>query len=223
METEEEYFAKRDRDVLSGLGTIELEYISREISKRRDYNCNYKVLDIGCGSGMGMLRMKNEFLHLKNIAGIDTSKFAIKVAKKRGFNCNIDNAEKLETIKDNEFDFAYGLHLLEHTDPVKTMTQAIRVARKAVFIFPMGVSEKLNKKKLKIANENQKGLFHDFDFTEEYLLEVLAKVKYERHKIIKNVVTYVVNGIKYKNYMVILYRDKPSVSIKDIKIRKEGK
>lgn len=214
MKNEKDYFKKRDRDVMSGFGTNELEYVCNEIAKRDDYKKdtdNFKVLDIGCGSGMAMQRMQNEFLHLKNIRGVDISEFAIKETKNRKLKCAIDNAEQLNTIKNDEFDFAYGLHILEHTDPVKTLQTVMRVAKKAVFIFPIGETPDTNneEKEFEFENKTQKKLFHNYVMTEELLLDILKKVKYERHKIVKNVITYIINGQKQRNYMLILYRDNP--------------
>lgn len=214
MKTETEYFNKRDRDVLSGFGTVELEYICKEISNRRIYKekkDKIKILDIGCGSGMGMLRMTKEFLHLKDVKGVDLSPFAIKIAKEqRMLDCQVGNAEDLKNFKDDEFDVAYGLHVLEHTDAVKTMNAALRVAKKVIFIFPIESKDKedaINEKEFEFKNDRQKTLFHNKEITYNGLSKILRKVPNERHRIVKNVITYMIHGTHHSNCMLVLYRE----------------
>jgi len=213
MKTEEEYFAKRDSDVMSSFGDKELQTICEQISNRRifkDKGTKIRVLDIGCGSGMSMIRMQNEFLHLENVTGVDISPLAIKIAKKRNLNCQVGDAEDLKDFKDDSFDVVYGQHILEHVDPVKALNEAIRLAKKSIFIFPVDEPKDSEEEKedFKFENERQKSLFHSEPITEEKLLKILRKVPNERHKIEKNVITYIKGGQKYQNYMLILYRDK---------------
>jgi ubiquinone/menaquinone biosynthesis C-methylase UbiE len=84
------------------------------------------ILDLGCGDGTRLHYIsKNE----NHCAGVDISKYAISIAKKRYPECDfkVANLEKLP-FNDNSFDFVYSAFVLEHLqNPEKIIDEAIRV------------------------------------------------------------------------------------------------
>jgi ubiquinone/menaquinone biosynthesis C-methylase UbiE len=211
MKSEEEYFAQRDSDIQSNWGTNELIAFFNEIDDARTIKDNPKVLEVGCGSGMGMIRLKETWKEHNqtdlNIKGLDISDYAVDVCKKRGLDAIVGNAEELPFEKD-EFDIIIGQHVLEHTDMEKTLNDSLRVAKKAIFIIPIGPSIDNNDRlsDFEETKDYQKRFYHTRIITDESLEELLKKVPNERHKVIKDIVKYIYSGVEHKNYMIVLYR-----------------
>lgn len=93
-----------------------------------------KILDIACGWGELLALAKEKGLE---VSGIDISKTAIKLAKKRinGGNLQIAQAEKLP-FKENTFDYIVCIGSLEHFDsPQKALKEMSRVIRPSGKIF----------------------------------------------------------------------------------------
>lgn len=84
------------------------------------------ILDLGCGDGT---RLHYIFKIGKHCVGVDISKYAISIAKKRYSECDfkVANLEKIP-FNDNSFDFVYSAFVLEHLqNPEKVINEAIRV------------------------------------------------------------------------------------------------
>lgn len=64
---------------------------------------------MGCGTGVTLSMLRKNY----NTVGIDISKYAIKLTKKRQKNVCIANARNLP-FKDKSFNFAFALGVLEH-------------------------------------------------------------------------------------------------------------
>lgn len=88
---------------------IVLKLISRHIELKK----NFKILDVGCGTGMMIEAIKNTFQI--NAAGIDNSPEAIKFSKKRELNIFLSSAEKIEQ-KADSIDLIMALDLIEHIE-----------------------------------------------------------------------------------------------------------
>tara|TARA_Y100000310_G_scaffold345796_1_gene470062 strand:- start:83 stop:703 length:621 start_codon:yes stop_codon:yes gene_type:complete len=69
-----------------------------------------KILDIGCSTGNFTVQDK------KNITGIDIDEDQIKIAKSRGLNVKIYDANKNLPFKKNTFDKINCRHVIEHLD-----------------------------------------------------------------------------------------------------------
>lgn len=99
-----------------------------------------KMVDIGCHSGLFTKKIIN-VVKPKDIYGIDISAQAIKKAKKRIKNgkFQIADAQKLP-FKNNFFDIAFCLEMIEHVDdPKKVIKEIYRVLKKdgcAIILIP---------------------------------------------------------------------------------------
>jgi len=99
---------------------VKLKEISKEASS---------ILDMGCGEGTRLAKIAD-----KNgkIYGIDISKKAIEIAKKKypQFNFRVGNLEKLP-FPDNTFDLVYSAFVFEHLrNPEKVIKEGVRVLKK---------------------------------------------------------------------------------------------
>lgn len=99
-----------------------------------------KMVDIGCHSGLFTKKIIDK-VAAKDIYGVDISTQAIKKAKgriKQG-NFQVADAQKLP-FKNNYFDAAFCLEMIEHVDsPKKVISEIHRVLRKngyAIILIP---------------------------------------------------------------------------------------
>ncbi len=95
---------------------------------------NAKILDLGCGTGGTIKFLQNN--GYKNIYGVDSSKYAIQLCKKRGIkNIKLGNANKIP-FKNSSFDAVICMDVLYHAgvDIEKTLIEIERILKKnAVF------------------------------------------------------------------------------------------
>jgi len=92
------------------------------------------VLDIGCGSGFLMKKLKEKNPELK-ISGLDISPVAIEKAKQEGLDCRLYDITEPLPFNDNSFESAILLDVLEHMfQPEPVLKEAARVASKHVYI-----------------------------------------------------------------------------------------
>lgn len=75
-------------------------------------NRNLKILDSGCGDGVGLRQFKK--LGFKNVTGFDFHQEKVKKAKKTGYRVLKLDMHELKGLKDKEFDIVYSSHTLEH-------------------------------------------------------------------------------------------------------------
>jgi ubiquinone/menaquinone biosynthesis C-methylase UbiE len=94
------------------------------------------VLDVGCGTGRGLLTIKQEMPHLKAL-GIEPSADLRKV----GYANGLTEAELIDgdgtklAFADGSFDLVCEFGALHHMPaPGKAVSEMLRVARKAIFI-----------------------------------------------------------------------------------------
>ncbi len=96
-------------------------------------NNDIKVLDLGCGDGFLLSKLKEKKIKAE---GIDISYTAVKKAKEKGLSAEaIDfSAEKLP-YNDNSFDYVVLLDVLEHLfNPKQVLAEAKRVSKKYLII-----------------------------------------------------------------------------------------
>ncbi|MBI4037338.1 class I SAM-dependent methyltransferase [Candidatus Daviesbacteria bacterium] len=88
-----------------------------------------KVLDLGCGDGVVSEYLQKEIG--SEVVGADISKEALAIAKKRGVDVRLVNAEKTLPFKDGEFDTVFWGDNVEHLfNPEYTLAQIKRVLKK---------------------------------------------------------------------------------------------
>ncbi|MFQ5687001.1 MAG: methyltransferase domain-containing protein [Candidatus Scalindua sp.] len=111
-----EYWEKTWRERISKdkvtMNGEKLNFITTMLWQRTQYIESVK-LDIGCGSGIHALRMKNlNPLWVKSWTGIDESKFAVDWGKSKGLN--MIHGDVITTEFDRKFDLFLLLDVLEH-------------------------------------------------------------------------------------------------------------
>jgi methionine biosynthesis protein MetW len=91
------------------------------------------LIDLGCGDGFFLQHAKAQ-----RKAGLEMSETAVQHAKKKGLDVRLFDFENDEIpFKDNEFEIATMLDVLEHTfQPDIQLRNAARVAKKIVITVP---------------------------------------------------------------------------------------
>jgi len=121
-------------DVLKEYG-FSVTYKPREVFWKRYFDRELKrgqkVLDVGCGQGLMLSRLKTTYGI--NGVGIDVSKKSISYAKKNYLNKDLEykvaDATKIP-YKDKSFDVVVSFDALEHIDDQKkTVTEMVRVLK----------------------------------------------------------------------------------------------
>jgi SAM-dependent methyltransferase len=113
-------------------------------------NPGSKLLDIGCGLGFGLIRLKDDF----QCFGIDISGYAIDFCKKNVGNVTFihTSVEKL-SFENNYFDIVQAFDVIEHTNnPELFLKEANRILKKDGFLIlstpnPGSVGRKVKKLK----------------------------------------------------------------------------
>lgn len=90
--------------------------------------CN-SLLDVGCENGIIEYFLRNK---VRNIYGIDNSKKALKIAKKRGLKTkHVDFDKERFPFSSNFFDVVTCLDVIEHVkDPKRLLKEIYRVVKK---------------------------------------------------------------------------------------------
>ena len=91
------------------------------------------VLDIGCGDGLLMEKLRD--IKGLEVGGVDISSTAVDICKGRGLECiKADITESLP-FKDNSFDNVLLIDVLEHLfQPAEVLREANRISRKYIYI-----------------------------------------------------------------------------------------
>lgn len=127
--------------------------ILKLISQYIELNENFKIIDVGCGTGMMLEAIKNTFSI--DATGIDNSPEAIRFSKKRGLNIILSSAEKIEQQTDS-VDLIMALDLIEHIEnDIASLKEFNRVLKKggyAILTVPafnclMGAHDAINEHK----------------------------------------------------------------------------
>jgi len=124
-------FNYESKAYLEKLNELSLSYYSKYIKNVSNHlkNKNSVFLDVGCGNGTVLQRLKN--LGYKNGFGIDISKLFINEAKNKGLRrLYVYDGTKLP-FKNNFFDLIGSFNVLEHTkEPEKFLKDEIAKLKK---------------------------------------------------------------------------------------------
>lgn len=108
---------------------IVLKLISLHIELKK----NFKIMDIGCGTGMMLEEIKNKFSI--TAIGIDNSEEAVRFSKKRGLNIILSSAEKIEQNSES-IDLIMALDLIEHIEnDIASLKEFNRVLKKNGYVL----------------------------------------------------------------------------------------
>lgn len=111
-------------------------YLTKRLKLIKDYfPINYKMLDLGCGTG----KLAEKLINLGyKVVGIDQSEGMLEIAKKRGIEIYSANSENLPFL-DEEFDGVYSIavfhHLYTKEKVAKTISEMIRVTKSGGIIL----------------------------------------------------------------------------------------
>ncbi len=133
----------------------------------------YKNLDIGCGTGNFMDLLVNRGI---NIQGIDSSKGAIKIARKKGLQVKLGNCLNLK-FKTRSLSVITAIDVLEHIkDDKKAINECYRVLKKDGYLI---ISVPF-KKKLWRSDDEQVGHFRRYELKD---IKRLFKNKFKIEKV----------------------------------------
>ena len=111
-----------------------MRFILSEL-KKRPYYKNLKILEVGCGTGVHVMALKQDWPELvDNWTGIDLSMSAVKFAKSKGLNAHLDDIYSMDT--DQKFEAFWFLDVLEHIEHHDILAQRINeLAADDFYIF----------------------------------------------------------------------------------------
>lgn len=93
---------------------------------------NAQVLEIGCGTGDFLCTLKKRGFN--NLTGVEVSKFASKICKKKGLNIYTGDFMEVK-LNNNYYDLVILQHVIEHfPKPEIVFSNLIRILRKKGFI-----------------------------------------------------------------------------------------
>jgi len=135
MEFEKNYFNGVYKDYLRQNPDKKLNFYLREINK---YKKSGKLLDVGCATGLFIEKAEKFF----DIYGVDVSKYAIDIAKKKKLKVSVLSSDKLD-FKNNFFDAITSFDVLEHVESLDNMLSEIRrvLKKDGVFVFVVPIWE----------------------------------------------------------------------------------
>lgn len=111
----------------SQMHTSIMDHVIPKLVQDVDLNDKQSILDVGCGQGYGMLKFKE--LGCPNIQGITLSEEDVKASQERGFTCTQQDMSFTD-FTDNEFDFLFVRHALEHSPyPLLTLKEFARILK----------------------------------------------------------------------------------------------
>jgi methionine biosynthesis protein MetW len=91
------------------------------------------VLDLGCGDGTLLARLKEG--KLCKVVGVDISPLAIEKARSKGVEAYVHDLDEPLPFDDRSFDYVILCEVLEHLyDPIFALKEGLRVARRAMII-----------------------------------------------------------------------------------------
>lgn len=98
-------------------------------------NCDKHIIDMGCGSGTGLVWAKSRFPEGSYILGIDISQHGIKRCKNRGADLLVGSVTNVP-ISSNSFDLAICNDVLQHVeDDQKVVMEANRILKPGGVLF----------------------------------------------------------------------------------------
>lgn len=127
-----------EQAMLQALPPERLELEAKEFMHLRNPS-GWKVLDIGCGTGIQTAFLKKRFPGIQSIEGIDVSEKIITIAKREhggeGVRYSVGDFHNL-AFSDEMFDFVYSRYALHYsTDMPTAMKEIARVSKPGAYIF----------------------------------------------------------------------------------------
>jgi len=123
------YDLRRIKGYHKHVSTIKINILKEYIK-----NKNFKVLEVGCGTGIILSNIRG----LCKATGIDLTEDMLKIARKKGLNVKMAEATKLP-FKDDIFDLVYSFQVLPHVPDIKkAVDEIVRVSKNdGIIIFDL--------------------------------------------------------------------------------------
>lgn len=161
------------------------DYVTPKIGAEEEIikliNLNLSILDVGCGNGDLLIRMRKQGF-LGRLIGIDISKGILQPGIKQNEEKNLNivfeigNAEKLE-FPDNNFEVIISKHVLYHVENVKVAVEEVYRCLKPGGLFIVSLNSLLeNKPKL---GDFYKEIEKEFGFKVQRGQDVLSIENFE--------------------------------------------
>jgi 2-polyprenyl-3-methyl-5-hydroxy-6-metoxy-1,4-benzoquinol methylase len=128
------YFVNEEDDINLNLSKTSKESFFYSIMEPFLKDTNIRILDVGAATGLMLAHLKlNNFL---NLEGVEISKWACEVAKKR-FNINLKNSDIFNVdYPPNTFDLVISNHVIEHLrDPFYNFQKINQFLKKGGLLF----------------------------------------------------------------------------------------
>jgi SAM-dependent methyltransferase len=130
-----EYYNKHNEDKRLKTKHANIEYITAMKYIHAIIKKEYRVLDVGAGTGAYSIPLRDEGY---DVTAVELVKQNLKYMEKANINCYQENAIDLFRFKDNSFDivllFGPMYHLLSMDEKIKALEEAKRVSKKYIFI-----------------------------------------------------------------------------------------
>lgn len=130
---ERTYEEIQKRESAPSRGTPWGDRVIDSIERYKDY-FKGRVLDIGCGDGVGVEYLKNKGFETH---GVDLNEIKIEVAKEKGLDVFVGRMEEL-VFADKSIDTIFCSHTLEHArDLLRATGEIQRVGKRLILIVPI--------------------------------------------------------------------------------------
>jgi len=185
-----------DEDIKKDLDNTKLEFELIELTNISNPK-GWKVLDVGCGSGIQIEFLAKKFPEIESLTGVDSSKSLIDLAlsSKKDARCNyiVSDMHNLP-FEDQSFDFVYSRYTVHYSnDMCKVMNELYRILKPGGMVYLQVVHPiyELFKKKSK-----------DYESTEEATFSPQTstlEIKHVTHTISQYVNAALKSGLKLNN------------------------
>jgi len=139
---------------------------------------NFKVLDIGCGSGRITKKIKDLGLEVE---GLDFSEEAVKKAVSNGIKADVCDLDEGIIKKDNEFDAVWAGDIIEHVfDPINLIREINRVLKKngvLILAIPSDVGL-ISRIKMLLGQSYQEQMYRRSGFYKHHTFFNLSLIKF---------------------------------------------
>ena len=187
------YMVTREMDSQTEYSKNEWRIIGRYLAE------NDTILEIGCGSGEGMIFLARNWSVIPT--GNDIAEAAIKMCRKKGLNVYQHDANNHMPAEPYSYDVVYTQHVVEHLDnDVNAIVDSLRIAKKyAIHVVP---------------HDNMRDPTHKRKYTADTVLKLVNDVveEYTRLHLIWESSDVKLNTEVVKNYVGNKREDKYLVS-----------
>ncbi|MHB8393886.1 MAG: class I SAM-dependent methyltransferase [Candidatus Dormibacteria bacterium] len=94
------------------------------------------ILDVGCGDGFFLLRVRNVLSHEVGCSGLDADAQSVAKAQAHGIDCRVGLADQTLPFQDSSFDLVFAGEIIEHVaDTDRMLEEVSRVLRPGGYLL----------------------------------------------------------------------------------------